>query len=215
MNSMNAAVKEFVVNVLGCGCPEEVFLDIELNKTPDPLGAIPLVFEIRVGGRLFILGVTDRNILSSDDALAALVAVATKIRDNMKFNRFRLVVISDDTDCEAILLPRFAQLPGLDDRIHLHVVKKELINGMLQENDSVTERRGEMGELISKPTIWHEMEGPVIGGREHYQEKSYGGFNHTWEPCTVSEETSAAERRETDRIDDRQDREQQRKEEDE
>jgi hypothetical protein len=215
MNSMNAAVKEFVVNVLGCGCPEEVFLDIELNKTPDPLGAIPLVFEIRVGGRLFILGVTDRNILSSDDALAALVAVATKIRDNMKFNRFRLVVISDDTDCEAILLPRFAQLPGLDDRIHLHVVKKEQINGMLQENDSVTERRGEMGELISKPTIWHEMEGPVIGGREHYQEKSYGGFNHTWEPCTVSEETSAAERRETDRIDDRQDREQQRKEEDE
>jgi hypothetical protein len=215
MTSMNAAVKEFVVNVLGCGCPEEVFLDIALNKTPDPVGAIPLVFEIRVGGRLFILGVTDRNILSSDDALAALVAVATKIRDNMKFNRFRLVVISDDTDCEAILLPRFAQLPGLDDRIHLHVVKKELINAMLQENDSVTERRGEMGEPISKPTIWHEMEGPVIGGREHYQEKSYGGFNHTWEPFTVSEETSAAERRETDRIDDLQDREQQRKEEDE
>ncbi len=148
MNSMNAAVKEFVVNVLGCGCPEEVFLDIELNKTPDPVGAIPLVFEIRVGGRLIILGVTDRNILSSDDALAALVAAATKIRDNMKFNRFRLVVISDDTDCEAILLPRFAQLPGLDDRIHLHVVKKELINGMLQENDSVMERRGEMGEPI-------------------------------------------------------------------
>ena len=215
MNSMNAAVKEFVVNVLGCGCPEEVFLDIELNKTPDPVGAIPLVFEIRVGGRLFILGVTDRNILSSDDALAALVAVATKIRDNMKFNRFRLVVISDDTDCEAILLPRFAQLPGLDDRIHLHVVKKELINGMLQKNNTVMERRGEMEEPITKPTIWHEMEGPIIGGREHYQEKSYGGFNHTWEPFTVSEETSAAERWETDRIDDRQDREQQRKEEDE
>ncbi|MGD0844884.1 MAG: hypothetical protein ABSA06_11015 [Geobacteraceae bacterium] len=215
MNSKHGAIKEFAVNVLGCGCPEELFLDIELNKTPDPLGAIPLVFEIRVGGRLFILGVTDRNILSSDDALAALVAAGKIIRDNMKFNRFRLVVISDDTDCEAILLPRFAQLPGLDDRIHLHVVKKELINGILQENDSVTERRGEMGEPITKPTIWHEMEGPVIGGREHYQEKSYGGFNHTWEPFSVSEETSAAERRETDRIDDRQDREQQRKEEDE
>jgi hypothetical protein len=61
------------------------------------------------------------------------------------------------------------------------VVKKELINGMLKENNTVMERGGEMGELITEPTIWHEMEGPVIGGREHYQEKSYGGFKHTRE----------------------------------
>jgi hypothetical protein len=59
---MNGAVKEFVVNVLGCKCQEEVFLDIELNRTPDPVGAIPLVFEIRVGGRLIIFGVTDKHI---------------------------------------------------------------------------------------------------------------------------------------------------------
>ena len=181
MNSMNGAVKEFVVNFLGCGCPDEVFLDIELNKKPDPVGAIPLVFEIRVGGRLIIFGVTDKNILSSDDALAALVAAGTKIRDGLRFNRFRLVVISDDADCEAILRPRFVRLPGLDDRIHLHVVKNELINGMMKENNTVMERGGEMGEPITEPTIWHEMEGPVIGGREHYQEKSYGGFKQTWE----------------------------------
>jgi hypothetical protein len=58
------------------------------------------------------------------------------------------------------------------------VVKKELLNGILKENDTVKERNGEMGELITKPTIWHEMEGPVIGDREHYQEKSYGGLEH-------------------------------------
>jgi hypothetical protein len=184
---MNDSVKEFVVNVLGCGCPEEVFRDIELNKTPVPMGAIPLDFEIRVGGRLIIFGVTEKNILSSDAALAALVAAGTKIRDGMKFNRIRFVVISDDADCEAMLSARFAQLPGLDDRIHMHVVKKELINRMLKENNTVMERRGEMGELITKPTIWHEMEGPVIGGREHYQEKSYGGFDHLKEADTVKE----------------------------
>ena len=44
-----------------------------------------------------------------------------------------------------------------------------------------------MGELITKPTIWHEMEGPVIGGREHYQEKSYGGFDHLKEAAAESE----------------------------
>jgi hypothetical protein len=187
MKCANVAVKEFVVNVLGCGCPEEVFLDIKLNKTPDPVGVIPLAFEIRVGGRLIILGVTEKNILSSDYALAELVTAGTKIRDNMEFNRLRLVVISDDADCEAMLSTRFAQLPGLDDRVHMHVVKEELLNGILKETDSVMERRGKMEELITKPTIWHEMEGSVIGGREHYQEKSYGGFDHLREAETANE----------------------------
>jgi len=31
-----------------------------------------------------------------------------------------------------------------------------------------------MEKLKTEPTVWHEMEGPFIGGREHYQEKSYG-----------------------------------------
>jgi len=207
MNSMFGAVKDFVVDVLGCGCPEEVFLDMELNKSPGPLAAVPLVFEIRVGGRLMVLGVTEENILSSDDALAALVSAAKKNRDEMKFNRVRLVVISDDADCEAILSPRFAQLPGVDDRIHLHVVKKGVINGVLKENNCVAERRGEMGEPIAKPTIWHEMEGPIIGGREHYQEKSYGGFKHVWEPFTVSGEAEVTGLPETGRNGERQDRE--------
>jgi hypothetical protein len=42
--------------------------------------------------------------------------------------------------------------------------------------------------MITEPTKWHEMEGPVIGGREHYQEKSYGGFEHKWEPFTAAED---------------------------
>jgi hypothetical protein len=205
MNSVNGAVKEFVVKVLGCGCPEEVFLEIKLNKAPDPLGGIPLALDIRVGGRLLIFAVTDQNILSAGDALAALVVAGRKIRDDMKFNRLRLVVLSDDAACEAILSPRFAQLPGLDERIHLHVVKKELIKGMLKEDKTVMEKGVDMAEPITEPTIWHEMEGPVIGGREHYQEKSYGGFNHAWEPCAIAEEASATERRETDQGDDRQD----------
>ncbi len=43
-----------------------------------------------------------------------------------------------------------------------------------------------MEEKIVKKTIWHEMEGPFIGGREHYQEKSYG-FQPKWEPSTGSD----------------------------
>ncbi len=51
-----------------------------------------------------------------------------------------------------------------------------------------------MAEKITQPTIWHEMEGPFIGGREHYQEKSYG-FTPKWEPLAEAEEEAEAEKR--------------------
>jgi uncharacterized Fe-S center protein len=40
--------------------------------------------------------------------------------------------------------------------------------------------------MIVEPTKWHEMAGPVQGGRDTYQAKSYGGFKHTWGPYTTS-----------------------------
>ena len=173
MNRMNDAVKKFAVNVLGCGCPEEVFLSIELEKAPGPVGGILPSFEIRIGGRLMIVGVAYEFVRSPEDSLATLVAAGMMAREGERFNRLRIVVVSDAPDCEAILRPRFERIPGLDDRVHLHVVKKELIEGMLNDSESVLRT----GELITEPTVWHEMEGPFIGGREHYQEKSYGFEN--------------------------------------
>jgi hypothetical protein len=188
MNRINSAVKDFLVNVLGCRCPEEVFLDIELNKSPAPVGTIPLDFEIHVGGRIIILGVAAEYVLSTPDALAALVAAGTKIRNEREYNRFRLVVLADSPDCEAIFRPRFEQLPGVDDRIHMHVVNK--VDGSFQTFYNAINMESEQKiEMITEPTRWHEMEGPVIGGREHYQEKSYGGFKHEWEPFTAAEES--------------------------
>jgi hypothetical protein len=182
---MNSAVKDFLVNVLGCRCPEEVFLEIELNKAPDPVGTIPLAFEIHVGGRIIMLGVSAEYVLSVPNALAVLVAAGTKIRDNRKYNRFRLVVLADDSECEAILRPRFTKIPGLDDRIHMHVLNKGDASFRTFYN-AINAGSEHMGKMITEPTKWHEMDGPVIGGREHYQEKSYGGFGHEREPCTAA-----------------------------
>jgi hypothetical protein len=177
MNSMNVAVKDFVVNILGCGCPEEVFSSIRLATAPGPVGGIQPSFVIRIGGRLMVLGIAGENLRSQEDSLATLVAAGKETRDGEGFNRLRIVVISDDPDLEAALRPVFDRIPVLDDRVHLHVVKKGVIDGMLKENNSGREGGERMGELITKPTVWHEMEGPFIGGREHYQEKSYG-FDH-------------------------------------
>jgi hypothetical protein len=175
--AMNKEVKDFVVNVLGCGCPEEVFSSILLETAPGPIGGILLAFSIRIGGRLMVLGVAGEKLRLPNESLATLVAAGMGIRDGEGFNRLRIVVISDDPEFEAMLRPAFARVPGLDERVHLHVVKRELLDKMLTERESGMERRGEMGEFITKPTVWHEMEGPFIGGREHYQEKSYG-FEH-------------------------------------
>jgi hypothetical protein len=186
MNSINKAVRDFAVNTLGCGCPEEVFSSIETNKTPGPIGGIQPSFEIRIGGRLMIIGVAGENIRSPEDSLATLVAGGIRIRDGEKFNRLRIVVVSDDPECEETLRPGFARIPGLDDRVHLHVVKKKVIDGMLSGGDSVSKGKERVGGFITEPTVWHEMDGPFIGGREHYQEKSYG-FDSTREADAAEE----------------------------
>jgi hypothetical protein len=175
--AMKNAVKDFVINVLGCGCPEEVFSFILLDTVPGPVGGIPMEFTIRIGGRLMVLGVAGEKLRSPQGSLATLVAAGMGLRDGEGFNRLRIVVVSGDPELEALLRPAFARVQGLDERVHLHVVKRELLDKMLTEQESGRERRGDMGEFITKPTVWHEMEGPFIGGREHYQEKSYG-FEH-------------------------------------
>lgn len=119
------AVRDFVVDVLGCKCPEEVFRDIRLDRTPDPAADIPLLFEIRVGGRLLIFGVAADNLKGSAAALAVLAAAGCKTRDEGGFNRFRLVVVCEDATAEEVLRRQWAQFPGIDERMHLHVVARE------------------------------------------------------------------------------------------
>lgn len=186
MNSINDAAKDFAVNVLGCGCPEEVFSSIEMNNRPGPIGGIQPSFEIRIGGRLMIIGVACENIPSPEDSLAPLVAGGMQIRDGEKFNRLRFVVMSDDPECDALLRPHFERVQGLDDRVHLHVVKKKVIEGMLNGQETGLKGKERVGGFITEPTVWHEMEGPFIGGREHYQEKSYG-FDSTREADAAEE----------------------------
>jgi len=190
---MNNAIKDFVVNVLGCGCPEEVFSSIQLETAPGPVGGIQPSFVIRIGGRLMVLGVPCENIMPQEGSLADLVSAGMGSRDGEGFNRLRIVVVSDDPDCEATLRPVFDRIPGLDDRVHLHVVKIGVIDGMLAGREVGREGGERMGELITKPTVWHEMEGPFIGGREHYQEKSYGWFEHLRETETAEEKPEPGE----------------------
>jgi hypothetical protein len=121
-------LKGFIVNVLGCKCPDEVFSSIALERSPDAGGSTPLLFRIDVGGRLLILGVRGDSLMAKEDALAQLVATGRGLRDERGFNRLRIVAVSDDPACEAGLFTRFEAIPGAGDRIHLHVLKEDVVS---------------------------------------------------------------------------------------
>ncbi len=129
MDNALQAVRDFVVNVLGCKCPEEVFREIRLDREPGPVGGIPLLFEIRVGGRLLIYGAAADHLRDSGEAVRALAAAGMRVRDDLKFNRFRLVAEAGGNTAGTELRRQFAELAGLDDRVHLHVVAKDEVRG--------------------------------------------------------------------------------------
>ncbi len=131
MESGLQAVRDFVVNVLGCGCPEEVLRDIRLNRAPGAVAGVPLLFEIRVGGRLLIFGVSAEHLKGCAAPLAGLAEAGRKTRDDSGFNRFRLVAVGADAAAGELLHREWGELSGLDERMHLHVVQKSEAGGFV------------------------------------------------------------------------------------
>ena len=121
--TQNAMVRDFVQNVLGCGCPEGVFEDIELKMGPFELAGIPVTLSIKVGGRLLIYIISSEDLHIGSDNLEDLIQKGKETRDREGLNRFRLVVASRSAGADwKALGPAFHDIQNLDDRIHLHVI---------------------------------------------------------------------------------------------
>ena len=115
----------FIRDVLGCTCPDEVLADIVVVPDPDGFAGLPVDFLLRVGGRLMV------GIWASDapgdvgEILSRCFSAGRALRDAEGFNRFRLVVASDDPDADANRLrPAFDGLAALDAKLHLHVIAR-------------------------------------------------------------------------------------------
>ena len=117
-------IEIFAREVLGCGCPDEVFHNISVEKDPASFAGLPVDYLVRIGGRLMI-GVTPE--LHSDEAasqLQRLLETGRDLRDREGFNRFRLVFISDDpANMQKSIEMNLTGFSGLDDRIHVHAVR--------------------------------------------------------------------------------------------
>lgn len=121
------AIKSFVQQTLGCGCPEEVFEYIDCQFNIKLNHGIILRNRINIGNRLLIYVVEVNNAGPMKSILPFLVAAGKTERDNLKFSRFRLVLIADKLDeVKGTAEPIFKTISE-DEKVHLHIVHKETV----------------------------------------------------------------------------------------
>jgi hypothetical protein len=127
-------IERFVRGTLGCGCPDEVFRSVTIDRQPASAGR-PALTELRVGSRLLI-----RIVAAPDHAAAAgwlerLAADGRGARDLHGYNRFRLVVVAPSQEAAPGgldgLAARFAGATAGDDRTHLHLLAEDQLPAAL------------------------------------------------------------------------------------
>jgi hypothetical protein len=123
------AIKSLIRDDLGCGCPEEVFSKIQIEKYPIAFQGLPIDSLIKVGNRLLV-AISPLEALNGELGadIIQILALGKQLRDETGFNRFRLVITSKETDRIAPPLQElFAGLSDLDNRVHLHFVRSSTI----------------------------------------------------------------------------------------
>jgi hypothetical protein len=124
----SAAFERFARETLGCQCEPEVFSRVE--DCPAPVPDLPEIRRrIAVGGRLLIYVAEMQDGTLTAARMRDWVGAGIAERDGRGFNRLRLVVALNEPmpDTVAAMEDAFARLPGLDDRVHLHVVRTDLV----------------------------------------------------------------------------------------
>jgi hypothetical protein len=118
------SVKKFVRETLGCDCAEEVFSHIE-NEHGIKVAGIALRNKLNIGNRLLVY------IVDADPKdLAKLINAGKDERDARGFNRFRLVLLSDDKKFKKPAFDAFKALPMVDEKVHLHVIEKAVVRDL-------------------------------------------------------------------------------------
>lgn len=120
----NENIKAFTRDVLGCDCPEHVFSRIICEDNVGIDNGLIISHRINIGGRLLIyVWVPDqRGEFSSE--LVQLVDSGEKERNDKGFNRFRLVLVSENPRLIKDDAQKLFEQLGKDEKIHLHIVSK-------------------------------------------------------------------------------------------
>lgn len=117
-------VEQFVRDVLGCGCPDEAFLQVEVHPVAEPVGT-RLMTRLVIGGRLLVYVAVPAGSAQANAQLLALARHGRRERDALGLNRFRLVLVSYGGNAtEAVVREALEGMLEGDDRAHVHVVPR-------------------------------------------------------------------------------------------
>ena len=116
------AVKSFVREKLGCGCPDSVFEQIDYSEHSAILGHDASTQRLRIGNRLLIYILKSNDAQSLPTLLPLLVKMAREERDKQGYHRLRVVLAIEEAESLRTYMERlFASIPEVDERVHLHV----------------------------------------------------------------------------------------------
>jgi len=117
-----SAIKPFLRESLGCGCPDEVFQKVASEWIQaDGIG----YRRLSAGGRLLVYLVSAKPAGDLKARVLALLRQGRRERDGEGFNRLRLVVVGELSEQDAqSLRKRFADEAGGDERLHLHILSQ-------------------------------------------------------------------------------------------
>jgi hypothetical protein len=120
-------IRSFVQESLGCTCPEEVFQQISLDD-----GDGQIARKIRVGGRLLVYILDAGRATDLPGAVSEALRDGVRVRERDRFNRFRLVVVSDEPErISGTVEAAFSGSASRDPKTHLHVLHADRV-GFLQ-----------------------------------------------------------------------------------
>ncbi|MBL4762836.1 MAG: hypothetical protein JKY93_09060 [Gammaproteobacteria bacterium] len=122
----NQLIEAFVRGPLSCNCPDKVFEKIEQIDSPVEFADLATNNLIKIGGILVLLTLHVDDWQSLQAELQGIFERGIQLRDEMGYNRFRLVIATPDTkNATPALTQQFESFSAMDEKIHLHVVTPE------------------------------------------------------------------------------------------
>lgn len=120
----NEGIKAFTRDILGCDCPEEVFNKIVCEDNVKIDSGLTITHKINIGNRLliYISRLNQTSELGSE--LPKLIDAGEKERNDRGFNRFRLVLVSENPGIIKDDAHKSFEQVGKDEKIHLHIINR-------------------------------------------------------------------------------------------
>lgn len=116
-------IKTFVRQTLGCGCPEEIFEDMDCRT--DVLMDGKRYTRLSIGNRLLIYVFKTVNSDDLDSMISLLVDKGRNERDRLGFNRLRLVLAPERIEQIKKTASEIFEKTQKDEKIHLHIIERQ------------------------------------------------------------------------------------------